>query len=104
MQRNINYREWVLNGFNGFQLVHSIRLEKHDSFPLGLAHDGCVLFVIWGFALWLCVGGRPWRRPLDYEVFPRWVYIPTHWLGLMFERCHSSHPHFRLCLVGAERE
>ena len=26
MQGNINYREWVLYGFNGFKLVHSMLL------------------------------------------------------------------------------
>ena len=61
MQRNINYKDWVLYGFNGFQLVHSMRLEKHDNLPLGLAHDGCVLFFIWGFAVCLCAGGKPGR-------------------------------------------
>ena len=65
--------------FNGFYLVHSMCLEKRDSLPLVLAHDSCVMFVIWGFALSLSIGGKPWRRPLDCEVFPRWVYSPAHW-------------------------
>ena len=61
MQRNKTMESGFLCGFNGFQLVHSMDLVKRDSLPLGLAHDGCVLFVIWGFALWLCTGGGPWR-------------------------------------------
>ena len=39
----------ILCGFNGFQLVHSMRLVKHDSLPLGLAHDGCVMCCHLGF-------------------------------------------------------
>ena len=84
MRQNTNYREWVLYGFNGFQLVHSMCLEKHEIPPLGLAHDGCVLFVIWGFALWLCTRRKPWRQPRDCEVCPCWVYSPAHWFWFKF--------------------
>ena len=52
MQQNLNYGEWVLYGINGFQLVHSILLEKRENLPLGLAHDGCALCLSFGvFAL-----------------------------------------------------
>ena len=70
--RNKTMESGFLCGFNGFQLVHSMCLVKRDSLPLGLAHDGCVLFVILGFALWLYAGEKPWRRPLDCEVCPHW--------------------------------
>ena len=56
MQQNNTMESGFLCGFNGFQLVHSMCLVKRDSLPLGLAHDGCVLFVIWGFSLWIYVG------------------------------------------------
>ena len=42
-----------LYGFNGFQLVHSMYLEKRDNLPLVLAHDGCVICCHLGF---LCFG------------------------------------------------
>ena len=104
MQWRLSYGEWVLYGFNGFQLVHSMCLEKRDILPLGLSHNGCVLFVIWGFSLWLCMGGRLWRRPPDCEVYLHWVYTTAHWFGLMFHCGHTSHPLFGLCLASAERD
>ena len=69
MQGNINYGEWVLYGFSGFQLVHSMLLEKCDNLPLCLDHDGCALCLSFGvYFFWICAGRRPWRRPLDHEV------------------------------------
>ena len=38
-----------LYGFNGFQLVYSMCLEKHDSLPLGLAHEVCARCCHLGF-------------------------------------------------------
>ena len=38
----------MFNGFNGIQLVHSMRFEKRDNLPLGLAHDRCVLCFLFG--------------------------------------------------------
>ena len=34
-------------------LVHLMLIEKHDSLPLGLAHDGCALYCHLGF---ICFG------------------------------------------------
>ena len=44
-----------LCGFNGFQLVHSMCLDKRDSLPSALAHEGCAMyfhlrFLHFGFA------------------------------------------------------
>ena len=35
--------------FNGFQLVHSMCLDKRDSLPSGLAHKGCAMYCHLGF-------------------------------------------------------
>ena len=37
--------------FNGFQLVHSMCLDKRDSLPSGLAHKGCAMYCHLGFLL-----------------------------------------------------
>ena len=40
-----------LFGFNGFQLVHSMRLERRDNLPLGLDHEVCAMCCHLGFLI-----------------------------------------------------
>ena len=70
MQQNLNYEEWVWCGVSGFQLVRLILLGECDNPKIrDRAHDGCALCLsFWVYALWICVGRRPWRRPPDREV------------------------------------
>ena len=81
-----------------------MHLVKCDNLPLDMAHDGCVLFVIWGFALWLCAGGNRGGDPQTVRYVHIGFNMPAHWFGLTFVHGHTSHPSFGLCFAGAETE
>ena len=81
-----------------------MHLEKRDSLRLGLAHDGCALCFSVGILHFGSTQGEHHGGDIQnvrYDLSGS--YLGIVWFNVS-KRGHTSHPQFRLCFSGTERE
>ena len=68
---NCDYGSGFVETLMDSSLVYLMIFMNHDSLPLGLAHDSCVMYFSFeGFVVWLYAELWPWRQPPTCEGKP----------------------------------